>query len=934
MLGRTSCALAGLAALISLGTLLPASASPEKAATFYEDARLRYDKRDLPGAALQLKNALQEDKSMLAAHLLLGRVLFEAGQLPAAEAALDEALRQGVNRSEVLPLLGRVYLRQGQPGKLLDRVDTAGMPPERLGEILTLRGSAEAMAGKLSTASATFERARKADPRSAEPLVAEAPMLLRYGQVERAQALARQATELAPGNAMAWHQLGNIEQALGRLDAALAAQERATAIAPKLVDAHVARATVLIALGRSADAQALLKQLADAKVVEPRASYLRATLRAAAGDTAAAAADWREAAELIDLMPPALRAASEPLLLAGALSHRALGNLHKAREYVDTLLARHSRHFAARVMQAGFLLDAGEFDKARPVIEELLRQAPDEAQILYLAGQLALARRQYEQATGYFERAQAAGAGQVALRDLALSQFALGQSRQALANLEKAYARDPQDLKAGIELAVAYARLGQQAKAVELARAIVARHPDDPVLVNFLGNIHGRLGEQAAMRSAFERALALSPGYRPTVINLSRLDLDEGKLDSARSRLAAWTQGHPKDAEALYYLGVAEHRLQRAAQALEVFERATVADKRDARAAMASVELLIEQRRPEDALKVARTLAVNLPGSVAVQQVLARAYAAAGQRDAARSALREALKLAGFEPVPIVQTGRMMLAVGDADSATFAVTKALQSAPDDLDAMLLAVEVAARRDDSAAVDKGLAQLQARHAGAVPVLLTAGHVALSRRQWPQAQALYRQAYEKQPSPAIALLRSRAHVAAGQPEQALAALEDARRRFADDAMLARAVAELRVLAGQTAQAVRDFEALVARRPDDADLHGSFAEVLHALKDARALPMAEKAARLAPAVARHGARYGWMLVLAGQLDAGVRVLRDARLRDPADGRIRWQLAEALQRAGRLDEARDELRAALAAANPPRPGPELDRLRRQLGL
>jgi putative PEP-CTERM system TPR-repeat lipoprotein len=921
---------------VSLPALAASSlwATPEKASQFYEDARARYSQRDLPGAALQLKNAIQQDRSMLAAHLLLGKVLFEAGQLPAAEVALDEALRQGVARSEVLPLLGRVYLQLGEPAKLLDRVDINDLPSAQRADVLTLRGSALAMSGNLPAASASFELARAADPRSADPLVAEAPVLLRYGEAERAEAVARKATELAPDNAMAWHQFGNIEQALGQRKVALEAQERAIAIAPKLVDALVAKATLLIGMDRRDEATALLQQLQDAKVVEPRASYLRGTLKSAAGDAAGAKASWTEAINLIDPMPPALRASSEPLLLAGALSHRALGNLEKAREYLDTLLGRNARHFAGRVLQASFMLDAGEYSKARPVVDELLRQAPKEPQVLYLAGKLQLARRQYEQANAYFERAQAAGGGNAALRELAFSQFALGQGRVALDNLEKVVAADPADTRAAIELAIAYARQGQRKKAIDLAESLVARAPDSAEMLNFLGNIHGRLNDQANMRTAYERALAKAPKYRPTVINLSRLDLDQNRLDAARSRLAAWIKDNPKDAEACYYLGAAERRAGRQKEALEAWARGEAADRRDPRSSMARVDLLLEQRRGDEALKAARAMAANVPGAVPVQQALARVYQSLGQRDGARSALKEALKLAGFDPEPIVQTGRMMLAIGDVDGADYAASKALQAQPADLGALLLVAEVAGRRGDAAAVDKAMAELDARHRGAVPVLLTAGHIAMSRRQLPQALALYQQAYDKEPSPPVALLRSRALVAARQPDRALDVLLEARRRFADDDVLLRALAEVRILLGKTADGVRDFEALVKNHPGDAALHGSFAEVLYALKDPRALPMAETAMTLDPGNAANGARYGWMLVLSGQLDAGVRALRDARLRDPGDGRIRWQLAEGLLKLGKTAEARDELRAAMSSSNPPRPGPDLDRLRQALGV
>jgi cytochrome c-type biogenesis protein CcmH/NrfG len=89
----------GLAAMVSTVTLYvsPVGAQQTSAlarsSQFYEDAQKRYERQDLEGAALQLRNALQQDKSNLAAHLLLGRVLLDSNQPKAAEASLEEALR-------------------------------------------------------------------------------------------------------------------------------------------------------------------------------------------------------------------------------------------------------------------------------------------------------------------------------------------------------------------------------------------------------------------------------------------------------------------------------------------------------------------------------------------------------------------------------------------------------------------------------------------------------------------------------------------------------------------------------------------------------------------------------------------------------------------------------------------------------------------------
>ena len=55
------------------------------------------------------------------------------------------------------------------------------------------------------------------------------------------------------------------------------------------------------------------------------------------------------------------------------------------------------------------------------------------------------------------------------------------------------------------------------------------------------------------------------------------------------------------------------------------------------------------------------------------------------------------------------------------------------------------------------------------------------------------------------------------------------------------------------------------------------------------------------------------GWALIRNGQLDRGLGLLRDARLRDASNPDIRFHLAAGLAQAGREAEARAELKEIL---------------------
>ena len=76
-----------LALLAGTGTGGGAHAADSKASKFYEDALVRFEKKDMGGAIIQLKNALQIDKNMLPVQVLLGKALLKNGDAVAAEVA-------------------------------------------------------------------------------------------------------------------------------------------------------------------------------------------------------------------------------------------------------------------------------------------------------------------------------------------------------------------------------------------------------------------------------------------------------------------------------------------------------------------------------------------------------------------------------------------------------------------------------------------------------------------------------------------------------------------------------------------------------------------------------------------------------------------------------------------------------------------------------
>jgi cellulose synthase operon protein C len=98
-----------------------------------------------------------------------------------------------------------------------------------------------------------------------------------------------------------------------------------------------------------------------------------------------------------------------------------------------------------------------------------------------------------------------------------------------------------------------------------------------------------------------------------------------------------------------------------------------------------------------------------------------------------------------------------------------------------------------------------------------------------------------------------------------------------------------------------------------PNDAVGLNNLANVLIKMKDPQAVAVAERALAQSPSSAITTDTLGWALLQNGQIEKALKVLKDAKLRDPASSEIRYHLAAALAQAGSKKEAREELDLAL---------------------
>jgi len=910
--------LVALAFALALSLAAPAAAQrSDKASQLYDDAVARFERNDVGGAIVQLKNALQQDSRMLAAQVLLGRALLAAGQSADAEGAFSKALELGVKRSEIAVPFAQALYFQGKYEQLLERLPAEGLPKAQKLEMLVLRGHAHKGLWDFRSAARAFEEALAIDPKYTPALLSQADLLAEQGKRAEATKLVEAALRIAPNDAEVWQVKGSFAQAAGDGKGALAAYGKALELKPRYVDPRIGRASLLMDLGRLDEAAPDIDWLKQLAPEDPRGTYARAVYLAKRGDSAAARDALVGVTRLVDPVPrEILRRRTPLLLLLGGLAHHGLGQPEKARGYLEDYLRADEQHAGARRLLGSILLTQGDDRGAISVLEPVVRRSPDDWQALSLLASAHMARGQYQSATSYLEAAlKASGDAPEVRATLGFSLLGAGQAELALEHLQRAFKKNPGEQRAGIALAGLYLKRDKPQQALEVAAVVAERNPGSAVALNLLGAARVAGGDRKGARTAYVQALRADKSFLPAQLNLARLDLAEGSPVVARGRLGLVLKERPKHTQTMIELAAVEQAAGRTDEAIRWLEKARVTDRRNAEAAVRLVDLYLLEKATDKALAVAKEAETAISNHPAVLAALTRAYLALGDTKTAQTVLSRMSRLAAFDPVVQTEIAQYQLAADNPEGAAFSLEKALSSKPDHLPALALQTELDLRSGDVAQAETRAKAIVAREPGQAIGYRLVADAALARGNFSRAIENYRTALAKEETTDGALRLFQAHVQAGSTSEGVRFLETWVRGHPKDVAAMRALADGHLRVGDLPSAKLWYERVLARRADDPFVLNNLANLLFRQGDAAALEYAERAHKLAPQDAAIQDTLGWVLVQRGQRDAGLRHLREARLRDPKSPEIRYHLAVALAQAGRHNEARAELEPALQA-------------------
>lgn len=881
-------------------------------ATLVEQAKVFQQKGDSKAAIIQLKNALQNNPDNPEARFSLGAIYVDTGDSLSAEKELRRAASLGIKPERIATLLGRALLNQGKFQNALDAtLPIAGVAQSA--EIAAVRGDAFFGLRKPDQAKEAYQNALTLKPDFTPALLGLARHASVTGDAAGAGRFVESAVQKDPRSIEAWLVKGDLLRTNNDTQGAVKAYDEAIKVGPNSLPALNSRANAFTALGKYPESKA---DLDAARKIEPNSlpiAYSQAVLDATQGNNKAA----------LDSLQTVLRSAPNhmPSILLSGVVQMALGNNEQAEQALKRYVNTNPDNVYARKVLASLYTKNGQTQDAMAVLGPALTDAPQDSQLLMIAGESYMQARQYNKATEYFEKANAINPGAAIVHTaLGMSKLGQGDGATALAELERATSLDEKSSKSGLLLVMTQIRLKQYDKALISIEAIQKKQPNDPQVYNMKGGAYLGLNKPSAARASFEKAISVAPTFFPAVENLARLDVQEKHPEAAKKRIEAFIAGNTANVTAMNFaanLAMAGNQPQEATAWLEKAAAVTPS------AVGPQIELGKQYLRTgakDKALALAHKLHEKNESNPEALEFL-------GQSQAANADLAAALitfkKLASQKPAlarPQVRIASVQLAMQQHSEAIASLEKALVLQADNLEAQVLLFSQYGRNKNFDAALRIAGQVEKQRPKEPIGFAMGGDVQMAQKKYALAQKAYEQAYAAGKSDEWLIKLHGAMVAGGRPKEAdavvLKAIADnpgaiGARLFIADRLIAR---------GERKAAISQYERALAVAPQDAAVLNNLATAYQAEKDPRALETAEKALYAAPTNPNVMDTLGWILLDKGANPRGLGLIQKARAQLPANEEIQLHLGVGLLKAGDKVGARKELEPLAASKNSPK--------------
>lgn len=879
------------------------------AAQQYEKGLVEFNAGEYDTAVIHLKNALLEDQKYLSAHILLGKIYLKQGYGALAEKELNKAQELGADKSLILEELAQALMLQVKYRKVIDTIFPEQQTDKVNASLLVYRAQSYFQLGEMDKSRQEFNDALKLDGQNINALLGLAEINIAYSSFEEAQAYISRALDIDSQNPTVWYYKGAWHHAQGKIDGASKGYLKALEIDPDHFNSKLSYAGLFMDKGEFESAKKAFLSLYKSSPKNPQIAYFIAAANLSLGNNSSAKEHLREAkTHLESLSEDAVNEHGPTLMLAG-LIHYDLGEYQVAKTYLSSYVARLPEDIRSRLILGRIYLIEGNAKKAIAALEPGLSISADNFQLLVMLGDAYMQKKDYFKASQVFAQASKFAPTNSDLKTkMGINALQRGQTENGFESLRAAVELDKQASAAGFILVTTLMKQGRLEEALAIADRLVIKHPENLLLQNLHASTQLQAGLRQEARSKWETILKKAPDFNIAKINLIKLDISEGKIKQAEPSLFELLEESPDNPIYISDLARIQQFQGKTTLAIKNLEKAVKLAPQNYSYSQQLVSLYIRLDESGKAVKVASQLVSKTPDSEAAYLLLGRSQLAFGEPYKAASSLKKASQIASYDSQLLRSIAELQIEAQDLTGALYSLEKYLDIHNKDPQGWNLYVQAKLALDAASDIEFSTSKLTELGYEALSKRLL-GDQAVKLNSLHRAEQFYEESLQML---SVADTAVQLFKVLTQQKGMLAAadfLAGWLKENPENPPLREILARAYVTVGDYDSAQWHLEKLMNENWESAVAYANQAYVY----DKKNLPEAEDIARKALSLNNQDFftldTLGWILVKKGQLDEGLRLLRDAFSRNSQSTSVRYHLAYSLHQLERYEEAKEQL-------------------------
>jgi tetratricopeptide (TPR) repeat protein len=317
------------------------------------------------------------------------------------------------------------------------------------------------------------------------------------------------------------------------------------------------------------------------------------------------------------------------------------------RKVLDYALKLHPNEFSFYKQKIGILLELKRFDEAIKLSDLLLRDDPQDPNLICLKAEALAKSGQIENACQNFDLALTYVEEDLFnfLHNIGILFLQLGIYDLSLSYLQKAEENNEYSIGIHFELGFCYEKIKQYQKSIDSYMKFIKEEPFTVVAWYNIGISYDAAGQSEKALEAYEFAIAVDPEYYSAYYNKAKILCEQGKYNEAISCFEEIVDKDKDKASVYFNIGECYEYLKNFDQAFKYYQKTILVDENysDAWLGIASV-LFSEKKYSECRVNIYKAIQIDPKVSV-YWFIMARVSAALNVREDALKCFKKAIEL-------------------------------------------------------------------------------------------------------------------------------------------------------------------------------------------------------------------------------------------------------------------------------------------------